>query len=111
MLPRRVEDGRNPGTMAEATAREAWRMVVRGRVQGVGFRAFTARRAEALGLVGWVRNRDDGTVELEVEGASAELEELRRHLRQGPRYGRVDSVDEELLEGLRNFETFEIRFR
>jgi acylphosphatase len=77
----------------EPPAAERLRAVVRGRVQGVGFREFTRRRAAALGLSGWVRNRPDGAVELEAEGPRLALNELLRHLRTGPRLARVDAVD------------------
>ena len=67
--------------------------VVRGRVQGVGFRYFARRRALALGLTGWVRNRGDGGVELEAEGDRVALEAFLEALRQGPSASRVSSVD------------------
>jgi acylphosphatase len=66
---------------------------VRGRVQGVGFREYTRRHAAALGLTGWVRNRPDGSVELEAEGPRATLDELLRRLHTGPRLSRVDAVE------------------
>ena len=58
-------------------------ITVVGRVQGVGFRWFAKELAESLGLSGWVRNREDATVELEVEGSTASLDEFERHLRVG----------------------------
>lgn len=68
--------------------------VVRGRVQGVNFRNFVARRARALGIAGSVRNLADGvSVEVEAEGAQAALEELLRNLREGPALARVDAVE------------------
>jgi acylphosphatase len=67
--------------------------VVRGDVQGVGFRYFVQRRARAHGLSGWVRNNDDGTVEIVAEGDRGELEQLQRALQEGPRGARVDRVD------------------
>jgi acylphosphatase len=69
------------------------RAVVRGRVQGVGFREFTRRHAAALGLCGWVRNRPDGSVELEAEGPRSALDELLRQVRTGPRLSHVEAVD------------------
>jgi acylphosphatase len=69
-------------------------LVVRGRVQGVGFRYFVHQRAESLGLAGWVRNRPDGALELEAEGARAALEALLEAVRRGPGGARVTSVDE-----------------
>lgn len=65
-----------------------------GRVQGVYFRASTQARAESLGLVGWVRNRRDGTVELVAEGPRASVEQLMSWVRAGgPEHARVDEVD------------------
>lgn len=67
---------------------------VRGRVQGVGFRAWLLRQADSLALRGWACNRADGSVELEAEGESAALQRLRDLLADGPRLARVDAVDE-----------------
>jgi acylphosphatase len=67
--------------------------VVRGDVQGVGFRYFVQRRAREHGLSGWVRNNDDGTVEVVAEGDRGKLEQLERALQEGPRGARVDRVD------------------
>jgi acylphosphatase len=67
--------------------------MVHGRVQGVGFREFTRRHAAALGLAGWVRNLPDGSVELEAEGPRTALDELVRHLNNGPRLSHIDGVE------------------
>ena len=64
-----------------------------GRVQGVGFRWFAQRWAERLGLRGWVRNREDGTVESEAEGRPQALAEFERRLRAGPSGAQVDAVE------------------
>lgn len=75
--------------------REARRgFVVSGRVQGVGFRWSTARRAGDLGLRGTVRNRTDGTVEVHVAGDADAVERLRSWLEKGPRAARVDDLSE-----------------
>jgi acylphosphatase len=67
---------------------------VRGRVQGVGFRWWVTRRAEALGLVGWVMNAaDEMSVDLVAEGGPHALDELEAAIRSGPSGARVDSVD------------------
>jgi acylphosphatase len=58
--------------------------VIRGDVQGVGFRYFIQRRAHQLGLQGWVRNNDDGTVELVAEGDKPQLEQLQMAAEEGP---------------------------
>jgi acylphosphatase len=66
--------------------------VIRGDVQGVGFRYFLVREAHGLGLRGWVRNRDEGTVEFVAEGARPELEKLLEAARRGPSHSRVSGV-------------------
>lgn len=72
----------------------ACRLVVSGRVQGVGFRYFTRRQAARLGLSGWVRNLPSGDVEVHVEGAQAGIRELIAALSRGPDWARVDAVRE-----------------
>lgn len=74
------------------------RAVVRGRVQGVGFRYSTQEEATRLGLAGWVRNLPDGGVEVEAEGDGAALEDLLRFLAQGPRMAHVQSVVPQWLQ-------------
>ncbi len=68
-------------------------ITVRGRVQGVGFRAFAARAAERLELLGGVRNLQDGLVELEVEGPKIRIESLLRELKIGPPAAYVAQID------------------
>ena len=72
--------------------RETRRYVVSGRVQGVGFRWFVEREAATLGITGWVRNRDDGRVEVMATGTREQLSALDARLREGPRAARVDEV-------------------
>lgn len=73
--------------------------LVKGRVQGVGFRWFVHREASAIGLRGWVRNTDDGHVEVVAAGEPEDLTELKEALRKGSRGSRVDAVVEhELVE-------------
>jgi acylphosphatase len=72
----------------------ARRFVVRGRVQGVGFRWFVEREAHVLGIAGWVRNNADATVEVLAMGTREQLDGLRSRLQQGPRAARVDEVQE-----------------
>ena len=67
-------------------------IIVEGLVQGVGYRWYAARRAEALGLKGFVRNLYDGTVEVQAAGDRPVLEELIRHLRSGPRSAHVTNL-------------------
>lgn len=74
------------------------RLVISGRVQGVGFRQWMVEKAQALGLSGWVRNRLDGSVEALVAGDIAAVEEFLRLCRRGPRMAVVESIDEELAD-------------
>lgn len=69
-------------------------LVVRGRVQGVGFRWFAREVAESLGVTGWVRNREDGSVEAEAEGTSARLDRFVSRLRSGNPSAHVDAIEE-----------------
>jgi acylphosphatase len=76
----------------------AKRLVISGKVQGVGFRAWLAQRAAELGIAGWVRNRSDGAVEALIAGDTAAVEELARLCRRGPRFAEVVSISEDLAE-------------
>jgi acylphosphatase len=97
-----------PGQRGASTPHERWRMTVRGRVQGVGYRAACHRRAIELGLGGWVRNRSDAAVELEAEGPPRRLGELRIWCEQGPPSARVSSVSISQM-GVEGSDWFEIR--
>ena len=68
-------------------------LMVRGRVQGVYFRASAQREAKRLGLNGWVRNRKDGTVEILAEGEEVSIRELYGWAQKGPSAARVDRVE------------------
>jgi len=68
-------------------------LIIRGRVQGVYFRAATQREARRLGLTGWVRNRSDGCVEIVAEGEEESIRELSGWANHGPSAARVDHVD------------------
>ena len=85
------------------------RFVVRGRVQGVGFRWFVLRVARTEGLAGWVRNLPDGSVELVATGEAGALARLRGALRQGPPASRVEAVEELELPDATTGDGFEIR--
>lgn len=82
--------------------------IVHGDVQGVGFRYFVQRKAQQLGLSGWVRNNDDGTVELVAEGNRRQLEDLKRIVEEGPRLARVDRVETRWSEATGNLGRFEL---
>jgi acylphosphatase len=87
---------------------ERLQAIVHGDVQGVGFRYFVQRKAQQLGLRGWVRNNDDGTVELVAEGTRRQLEDLKRALEEGPRLARVDRVETKWSEGTGKLDRFEL---
>lgn len=80
-----------------------------GRVQGVSFRYFVLEQAAELDLMGWVRNRWDGSVEVTAEGSRNKLEQLLQTLRQGPPMARVDNVDFAWLDASGEFVGFNVR--
>ena len=83
--------------------------VVRGRVQGVGFRFWVIRRATALGLTGWVANEHDGSVRCVAEGPPDGLDELERMLRAGPMGAVVENVRVVRMPAVGAFRGFEVR--
>jgi acylphosphatase len=86
-----------------------FRATVMGRVQGVGYRASAAQEGRRLGVLGWVRNRFDGAVEVDAQAEQAVLEHFLVYLRQGPRGARVRSLDVEWLPVASDLGPFEIR--
>ena len=84
-------------------------IVVKGLVQGVGFRFFVHRRAAALGIGGFVRNLYDGTVEIEAEGERSLVEELLKDVKVGPRSAHVTDMKIRWIEPAQAFQTFEVR--
>jgi acylphosphatase len=97
-----------PMASIEYSVPQARRFLVRGRVQGVGFRWFVEREAHILGIAGWVRNRSDGTVEVLAMGTRDQLSGLRTRLREGPRAARVDDVEESDAEPVKGLNAFRI---
>ena len=87
---------------------QARRFVVRGRVQGVGFRWFVEREAHILGIAGWVRNNSDGSVEVLAMGTHEQLAELRSRLRVGSRAARVDDVQESEAKPIAGLKAFRV---
>ncbi|MEO8456777.1 MAG: acylphosphatase [Chloroflexota bacterium] len=89
----------------------AIRAIVRGHVQGVGFRDYVESLARTLGLSGYVRNELDGrAVEVIAEGPRAKLEQLIERLRSGPRMSRVDAVGVDWGEATGEYDGFVTRF-
>jgi len=82
--------------------------IIRGRVQGVGFRWFVLAKARALGLAGEVRNLSDGSVEVLAEGAKTDLETLARAIKDGPDSSQVERATVEWEDFAGNFSGFEI---
>ncbi|MDH2239654.1 acylphosphatase [Pigmentiphaga sp. GD03639] len=80
---------------------------VTGRVQGVGYRLATVRRAHLVGVGGWVRNNDDGSVEALVQGTPDQVDQMLEWMRQGPPQARVDDLASERQFIDRRFARFE----
>jgi acylphosphatase len=89
--------------------RVARRLVISGRVQGVGFRFFAEDAARREGVTGWVRNLPDGRVEAYLEGEAEAVTRVERALRQGPRGARVDAVDTDVQDPSGAYMDFSIR--
>lgn len=86
------------------------RALVHGNVQGVYYRAFTARAAKALSLRGFVRNTQGGDVELEAEGERADIEELLRQLKAGPPSAMVKKIDTVWSACQNQYRSFDVRY-
>ena len=84
--------------------------VISGRVQGVGFRGFTATAAQRVGLTGWVRNRINGTVEAVAEGDQPSLDAFLREVSRGPGPSYVDNVEFNWQPATGEFDSFKIRW-
>jgi acylphosphatase len=85
-------------------------VVVRGWVQGVGYRDYASRVASRLGLKGWVRNSSDGSVEIAAEGRKEDLQRFLDDLRQGPPAAEVERVDASWEDGRQEFTRWELRW-
>jgi acylphosphatase len=109
-----MSEGESPSSgsgQAPSTVEASLRVVVRGRVQGVGYRDFVYMRARFLGLRGYVRNLPDmRSVEVVAEGERGSLEQLLDYLREGPRGARVDALDVTWGEPTRRHTTFGVAY-
>lgn len=85
-------------------------LLISGDVIGVGFRAWTVRNAKELGLTGWVRNTEDKTVEILIEGKKEKLEEMIKRCHQGPEVAWVERVQVKWIEASGEFAGFEVRY-
>ena len=85
-----------------------WKLLVKGKVQGVFYRKATKIKADELGLSGWVRNEADGSVYIEVEGDQDTLKQFADWCEHGPPHAVVDQVTTETA-ALKNYSGFEIR--
>ncbi|MBS3786719.1 acylphosphatase [Candidatus Bipolaricaulota bacterium] len=90
--------------------KERAHMEITGRVQGVGFRNSTRRKARQLGLTGWVKNLADGSVEVLAEGNKEDLEDLISWANSGPRLANVNKVEVDRREPTNEFDNFSIRY-
>ncbi len=93
---------------AAIQTRVARRFVSSGDVQGVGFRFFAQRAAARHQVVGYVKNLEDGRVEALVEGPAPQVEAFKHDLATGPRFGRVEHVEELNLDPTGSYSTFRI---
>jgi acylphosphatase len=100
--------GERSPSAGDGEPKQALRAVIRGEVQGVGFRETTRRLATRAGVLGWVRNREDGSVHVHAEGSEAALAELTAFLRSGPRTARVSAIEIETARA-EGHEQFAIR--
>jgi acylphosphatase len=87
---------------------QAMHVLISGLVQGVGFRFTCCEKAQQLGVTGWVKNRQDGRVELWAEGKAVALDQLTIWLQQGPPAARVDHVTIERAD-LKEYTEFQIK--
>lgn len=85
-------------------------VVVSGRVQGVAFRWATEDAARNLGVVGWVKNLPDGSLEVMAEGEEVLLNQFIVFLKQGPRHAKVENIEIEWIDYQNEFSTFDIRY-
>jgi acylphosphatase len=98
-----------PSAVMETDTKERLSARITGRVQGVGFRNFTQMRARQLGVAGWVRNEQDGSVRLEAEGPRGALDDLLDAVHEGPRMARVEDVEADWAEATEEFDVFRVR--
>ena len=87
---------------------QAYHLFISGKVQGVYYRASTAKKAQALGLQGWVRNLEDGRVEVHAQGPINELDQLLTWCEKGPMLAKVRDIECKLAQVDENMAQFEV---
>ena len=93
-------------------AKVAWKFLIKGDVQGVGYRFFAQRAAARHQVLGHVKNCSDGSVEVIAEGSAGAVEEFKKDLLTGPQWSRVEQVEEINLEPTGLYASFRIeRYR
>jgi acylphosphatase len=88
----------------------SYRILIKGRVQGVGFRAYAVRISSVYGVKGWVKNMPDGNVQVLAQGDKQNLELYINHLRQGPSLSYVSDIEIEEIDHAESYEDFDIKF-
>lgn len=85
------------------------KLIITGRVQGVGFRSETVEMANSLGVTGYVRNEEDGSVLVEAEGTNEDLEILKDWCQKGPEGADVKKVEEKWTDEFKDYLDFKVR--
>jgi acylphosphatase len=96
--------------MEKQTSQKSVKVIIHGRVQGVGFRYFTQKNASRLGVVGWVRNRADGTVEIHAEGQESTLKQFLSRVKKGPSHADVTDVKVTWGEPTERYSSFQVTY-
>ncbi|RKD34193.1 acylphosphatase [Thermohalobacter berrensis] len=87
-----------------------YHIIVKGLVQGVGFRFYAKQNAIMSNIKGWVKNNIDGTVEIDAQGDKANIDNFVKAIKKGSPFSKVESLDIKELPKLQNYESFEIRY-
>jgi acylphosphatase len=85
-------------------------VVISGEVQGVWFRASTKKKADELGITGWVRNTPDGKVDAVFEGDESQVNRMIKWCHQGPPLSKVEKVEAKIQDPIKGFNSFKIRY-
>jgi len=96
--------------MTEVQARKAVHIIVHGFVQGVGFRYFTQKIAQRLGVVGWVKNRHDETVEIWAEDHEGTLQQFIAFIKEGPAHSQVEQLELQWAPASGKYQNFYIQY-